>query len=360
MTQKEQLLESLKGGPVVKKELLDTVSKKTNADANNVRRRLNELVDGGKVKRYKLDDGSVAYVLQTPDEPLPEDHAVFGSPEKLQEYLLGLATVQQYEQELHRVDKRASIDVPETGYFGVVLGSDWHIGAIYTRHQVLYRECDIIANTPGLYYGFLGDIGDFGSISRHQGIKHEQIVSPAMQREIALALSKILSPSMLFMISGCHDYWAKDVADYDFVAAAARISKVPYLGGGNKFYLQADGGAVYCGVAHHKVTGYSQYNDCHPCVKRALFHEQEADFIAIGHTHVVASGKQIVGERMRYMCRTAARKEWDWFAAKLGPDQKRENMDVPVLILHGSRKEGEWVHGIEKAACFLTALRATE
>jgi len=323
----------------------------------------------GEKRRWHNKQG----VKQELEVVIPESQEPIISDEELEAYLNALEVCQSFEKDvrgfedgemtdLHytkNVSKSLVIDIKESGWFAVVYYSDWHVGAIDTKHRQIYHECKIIEATDGMYVGFQGDLGDAGSISKHQGIKHEQMSSPAAQRKICLKFAQILSPKLLFMILGCHDYWAKDAADYDFVAEAARIGKCKHLGGGGRYWLRTKEGVIYNGVAFHKVTGYSQYNDCHPCVRRSLFHEQDADIITVAHTHIIATAKQILGERTRFMARTAARKEFDGYALKLAPDDKRKDMDVPVLLLHGTTKQGEWVHGIEKAAELLTALRTT-
>ena len=198
--------------------------------------------------------------------------------------------------------------------------------------------------------------------SPHSGIKSEQIVPPFMQRECALRVARQIADKLLLVVMGCHERWTNDAADYDFMAQAAKETDTIYAGGGTKFYLECSGGANYCGVFHHKATGYSQYNDLHPCVRRAIFHEQEADIIAIAHEHISAIGVQILGERMRYMMRTGARKNFDKFASTLGNDTKRDRLEVPVVILHGSdqAKQGQVILGIEMAAQLLSTLREAD
>lgn len=372
-TQKERLLQVLAGRQRDRNLVICEVADEFSVKTSSVRRRLNELVAEGKVQ-YKAIDGEMCAMLigdVVEIDSLDIEPEISVTDTQLEEYLAALEVCQDFEKEVRglgdgkmttleyskQVSSSRVVEIKESGWFAMVYYSDWHVGAIDTKHRQIYRECKIIEATDGMYVGFQGDLGDAGSISKHQGIKHEQMSSPSAQRKICLKFAEILAPKLLFMILGCHDYWAKDAADYDFVAEASRIAKCKHLGGGGRYWLRTREGVIYNGVAFHKVTGYSQYNDCHPCVRRAIFHEQDADIITVAHTHIVATAKQILGERTRFMARTAARKEFDGYALKLAPDDKRKDMDVPVLLLHGTTKQGEWVHGIEKAAELLTALR---
>jgi len=280
--------------------------------------------------------------------------------EEIDRYLHLVAEQQPILQKAIGINRRPTIPIDESGWFGIVFWSDQHIGNIWTQTLTILKEAEIIETTPGLYCAHGGDMTD-GAIpaSPHSGIKSEQIVPPFMQRECAIRVAKQIANKLILVIQGCHERWTNDAADYDFMAQAAKETDTVYAGGGTKFYLECTGGAKYCGVYHHKATGYSQFNGCHPCVRRALFHEQEADIIAVAHEHITAQSIEVIGERLRYMMRTGARKNFDKFASTLGNDAKRDNLEVPVVLVHGSdqTKQGQIILGIEMAAQVLGALR---
>jgi len=259
-------------------------------------------------------------------------------------------------------DFSPNIPVAEDGWFCIAYGSDWHIGNTWTQTQLIMEEADIIAQTPHFYFAFGGDDIDGGIPGApHAGIINEQAMPVNMQRLVSGRIASKLASKMILACGGCHNRWTHDIADYDFVRQAWKISECRYLGGGGKYYLNCAGGASYCGTYHHKAVGYSQYNDLHPCVRRALYHEQESDIITIAHHHIIAVGQQMIGERMRYMARTSTRKHFDRYASSLAADGKRyPGMDVPVLLLHGTEKKAQWIMGIELAAEILAGLKAAE
>ena len=226
--------------------------------------------------------------------------------------------------------------------------------------MAILDDAKCIYNTPHMYVIFQGDIIDGGIPSAPPGLVNEQNMTPDMQRQSAKHIVSYLAPSLLIAISGCHDWWTINVADYDFIREATQESGAAYLGGGGKYYLECEGGVTWCGVARHKPRGHSMYNDLHPCTKECMMYEQEADIVTIAHTHIVADGCQRIGGRERYMARTSARKEFDKYASQLGSDGKRVDMDVPVLLLNGTEKKAQWVRGIEFAAKVLAAFRMAE
>ena len=278
----------------------------------------------------------------------------------LDKYIAGHITQQEILQKADGYDFSPAISIDEMDWFCIAYASDWHIGNTWTQTQLIMEEADLIARTPHFYFAFGGDDIDGGIPGApHAGIKNEQAMPVQMQRLVSGRIARKLGSKMLLACGGCHNRWTHDIADYDFARQAWKISECRYLGGGGKYYLNCSGGASYCGVYHHKAVGYSQYNDLHPCVRRALYHEQEADIITIAHHHIIAVGQQMIGERMRYMARTSTRKHFDRFATSLAADGKRyPGMDVPVLLLHGTERKAQWIMGIELAAEILVGLNA--
>jgi len=318
------------------------------------------------IRRKIQNDPQIRGVVSgTPRRPEPERGEVPTgnlTDEDIHQYIKGHIGQQKILQKADGYDFRPNIPVPESGWFGIVYSSDWHIGNTWTQTDLLMRETEIIEKTPQLYYAFGGDAPDGGVAGApHAGIINEQAMPVNMQREVTMLIARQLAPKMLLACGGCHNRWTHDIADYDFARRAFKISECRYLGGGGKYYLECEGGALYCGVYHHKAVGYSQYNDLHPCVRRALYHEQEADIITIAHHHILAVGQQVIGERMRYMARTSTRKHFDRYASSLGADGKRyPGMDVPVLILHGTEKKAQWIMGIELAAKIIPLMNEGE
>lgn len=249
--------------------------------------------------------------------------------------------------------------IPESEWFAIVFSSDWHIGSFWTQLLTIRREAEIINQTPGMYCIFLGDMTDNAIPSGpHPALINEQNMPPSMQRATGERIARLLASKMKLMIPGCHDIWSRKSDDNEFIQKVAEIARAKYSMGDTKFYLSCDGGVRWCGYISHKPRGHSVYNDLHPCVAVAQRYCQEAEIIAIAHEHILATGVQMVGGTMRFMARTSTRKHFDAYGSSLGTQGKRtEGMDVPVLIMHGSRKQAFWIRGIERSAIFLTAIR---
>ena len=357
MTVKEAVAETLKGGLLTTEQIVQLVSESTGAKYDSVARQLRAMRQRGEIGWDGIHYRSPGY---SPEDNIEQDKPVLSDAE-VDEYIELTVKRQPIEQKLGGIKRDISVPIHESGWFGIVFGSDWHIGSVYTQLLTIRHEAQIIHDTPHLYYVFLGDAMDGGiPAAPHGGILNEQNMTPEMQRQVSERIARLIGVKMLMAASGCHAWWAIDAADYDFIKRAfTEATNCQYLGDGTKFYLQCDGGAEYCGVMHHKPSGHSQYNDLHPCVRVALYSEQEAEVIAIAHEHIIAVGKQMIGGKMRYMARTSSRKSFDRYGSKCGADSKRyDGMDVPVLLLHGEYKTGQWITGIETAADLVTALNA--
>ena len=331
------------------------LSEHSGKSPSGIRKHMARLVNKGIVQsRLRNDHAGKEYTLVTMNNPAQTQEYM-----ELERYLQLVEEKAEIEQRSVALVRRPVIQMDETGWFAIVYYSDWHVGSMWTQGLLILKEAGIIARTDGMYCMFGGDATDEGiPAGPHPAITIEQVMPPAMQREVAGRIARLMGSKMKLMISGCHDWWSINAADYNFIAEIAKTIGCPYVGGGTKYYLQCKGGAEYCGVYHHKAKGYSQYNPLHPCVRRAIFHEQDADIICVAHEHLIAVAKWIIGDRMRYMARTSTRKPFDMYASKLGADERRfKGMDVPVLLLHGSEKKAQWVTGIERAANLLTNLR---
>lgn len=286
------------------------------------------------------------------------------SDDEIDDFIKQTAVLQPAYQKSTGIVRCPDIKIPEKGWFAIVFSSDWHIGSIWTQLLTILYEAQIIATTPGMYVFFGGDSVDGGiPAGPHGGILNEQIMPPHMQRACAMRIIRLMGGKLKMAATGCHEWWSQQAADYDFIHDAVKDSDCTFLGGGTKYYLKASGGGEWTGCYHHKASGHSIYNDFHPCSVRAQRHEQDADIICVAHEHIVGTSIQVIGERRRYMARPGARKSFDSYASKLGNDAKRDDMDVPVLLLHGThgrRVKGQWIEGIPMAAVMLTMLRQAD
>ena len=90
-----------------------------------------------------------------------------------------------------------------------------------------------------------------GAGSKHSSILNEQIIQPAVARQIAKGFFKLLGDKLLAYTAGCHDNWSVDQVDYDQVA---EMSNSPYLGNGGTVNIML-GEQMYRMAVRHKFGG---------------------------------------------------------------------------------------------------------
>lgn len=117
-----------------------------------------------------------------------------------------------------RIAKRYSQEVfiDTNKPFAIAQLSDIHLGNEYTDYRAINNDCDIIANTPGMYVGFLGDatdnwIGKLCDIQRKQPIKH------SAEYLLCEDIINRLKGKWLYYILGNHGYRTVKAAGVDLV-----------------------------------------------------------------------------------------------------------------------------------------------
>lgn len=228
----------------------------------------------------------------------------------------------------------------------VIFLSDWHIGSIHTDLLKIKKVVNYIKDTPNVYAVFSGDVLDAaGAGSKHSSILHEQIIQPAVARQIAKGFFKILGDKLLAYTAGCHDNWSVDQVDYDQVA---EMSNSPYLGNGGTVNVMI-GEQLYRIAVRHKFGGGTGSSIFVANKNYLLKSDANADIVAIGHHHVSGVASEVYQGKERVFVRTGSAKGLDNYADRLGlgtPTQTELNNAFPCVILWPDNKKmaafGNW------------------
>jgi hypothetical protein len=228
----------------------------------------------------------------------------------------------------------------------VIFLSDWHIGSIHTDLLKIKRVVNYIKDTPNVYAVFSGDVLDAaGAGSKHSSILHEQIIQPAVARQIAKGFFKLLGDKLLAYTAGCHDNWSVDQVDYDQVA---EMSNSPYLGNGGTVNIML-GEQMYRMAVRHKFGGSTSSSIFIANKNYLLKSDANADIVAIGHHHVSGVSSEVYQGKERLFVRTGSAKGLDNYADRLGlgtPTQSELNNAFPCVILWQDSKKmagfGNW------------------
>jgi len=192
----------------------------------------------------------------------------------------------QAQKKLQDFDDRqteVNITIDDDKPIGLVFSGDWHIGGLYTDHEMMLEDFRTYRDTDGLYVVGMGDYTDNYITRSHPGGMFDQIITPDNQREICeYLIDEYLADRLLVMLKGNHDNWELKETGEDFVKYLARKAGVPYLWYGGEITLEL-GGVEYKIHAHHSYRYNSSLNTTNS--QRNLFANTHADIIALGHLH---------------------------------------------------------------------------
>lgn len=257
------------------------------------------------------------------------------------------------ERQLTR--RRPPVAAFDYGPVCIVSTADWHLGSDGTDYARLEKELNIIADTPGMYVGFVGDaldnfiIGKLLSLRMHTSFKVTE--EWAMVR---YALG-IIGPKLLYAVGGNHDAWTAGAAGIDYLADVVRaFAAVPY--DANELTLEVQvGGASYMLRARHKWRLTSMLNPTHGIEQASRFDKGRGFDVGIGaHTHASGLSREFNnGGRTGIAQLCGAYKREDEFAKRQGFAQPNEATAVATIFTEA----GMWgTSNLQLAADYMTAL----
>jgi hypothetical protein len=222
--------------------------------------------------RQKIKRTNISYV----DQKNAEERDV---GELLQVLIQAQKKLQDYDDRQTEV----TIDISDDKPIGIVFSGDWHIGGMYTDHQMMIEDFSTFKETNGLYVIGMGDYCDNYMTRSHPGGMFDQVITPDNQRDICEhMIDEYLQDKLLVLLKGNHDNWELKETGEDFVRYLARKSGVPYLWYGGEIKLRIYG-AEYLIHAHHSYRYNSSINTTNS--QRNLFNSTHSDIIALGHLH---------------------------------------------------------------------------
>lgn len=246
-----------------------------------------------------------------------------------------LVKAQKKLQDYDDRQTEVSINITDDKPIGIVFSGDWHIGGLYTDHEMMVEDFKLFAATDGLYVVGMGDYCDNYITRSHAGGMFDQVITPDNQRDICEHLiDKYLADKLLVLLKGNHDNWELKETGEDFVKYLARKAGAPYLWYGGEITLNL-GGAVYKIHAHHSYRYNSSINTTNS--QRNLFAATHADVIALGHLHYNEAHSKTSGGKDTVWLRTGSYKITDDHGQWIGG--LRADARSPIVILYPRDKK---------------------
>jgi hypothetical protein len=201
---------------------------------------------------------------------------------------------------------------------GIMWSSDAHLGSPHVDYVSIETDFITVANTPGFYGGFHGDLGDNWIIGALQGQSKNQRFTILDEIRLGTDLLHKLGPKLLWAVPGNHDNWEYILTGRDSIAQALAGMKLLYDPHEVVFWLTV-GDAEWLVKVRHQWRGYSQFNDSHAVEVGWERGNVPFDIGVGGHTHTGTWLRPFVRHKLRrYALITGSYKIDDGYARRMG------------------------------------------
>lgn len=232
----------------------------------------------------------------------------------------------------------------ERGPVALTWIADLHLGGPGVNYPRVFEEAELIANTPGMYVGVLGDLVDQFIISK---LSHKYLRRHLSIPDEWVLLKKYLETlgnKLQVVVRGNHEGWMQALTGLDYFREAVEdvSPDVLYDRHDCSFKLEV-GDDAWRVRARHKWKGSSIYNPTHG-IERAAKWDQDFDIGVGAHTHQgsFARGFDRGGEAaMALMC--GSYKVEDEYASKQGFSHARQSTAVTVIARDGKLLGCEYI-----------------
>lgn len=264
----------------------------------------------------------------------------------------------QYDKKaaFEEATKLIPVKIKIEGPIGILVFGDPHVDDDDTDLEALERHARLVAETPGLFAGNIGDTTNnwTGRLAR---LYAEQSTSA----EEASALAEwfvTLTRDWLFILGGNHDLWT---GSGDIMKWITRQAGHAYFPSQTRLALQFPNGREVRINARHDFEGHSQYNPAHGVMKAFLMGFRDHIMLA-GHKHISAYGVQKDADSgvINHAVRVASYKVYDRYAKERGLRDQHIS-PCAVVVIDPDASEAGLVHVFwdpEEGAKYLTYLRS--
>lgn len=237
--------------------------------------------------------------------------------------------------------------VTKNRWIGIIHTGDWHIEGSSVDLAGLEKDVLDIANYPNFYLVFTGDGGDYfmGPLASSQ---FDTTLPPRIARLLYFKFMQVMTDRVIALCSGDHEWFAKNLADFDVISDVAQKLGKRYLGAGGTIHIKTEG-AEYIDATRHRYRFNSSYNPGHTCRQYVRFEDQRPDIICIAHNHINYIGQEELLGKSRILIRSGTRKITDRYMQKRSFLPKKGVTQTNVVILATDHFEMRHAGSIEEA-----------
>jgi hypothetical protein len=282
----------------------------------------------GIISRLLGSDG------QRPATPEVEGVAALTVPDEDEVYRRAVEEWEQTKEHLaQRERQRLHFD---SGPICLVWIADLHLGGKGIDYPRVFEEAEIIAETPGMWAGTVGDLVDQFILEQMRSERLEARLTIPDEWVLLKRYLKALGPRLKVAVRGNHDAWVHKLSGVDYFreVLTSVAPSVLYDEDDCRFRLEV-GDAAWRVRVRHKWKGSSIYNPSHG-IERAAKWDQDFDLGVGAHTHEggFARGFSAGGrDCMAVMC--GSYKVHDRYARSRGFPKPRRTTAVSVIFWDG-------------------------
>lgn len=230
-------------------------------------------------------------------------------------------------RELHDAKKWMTFNINTNKPIGITWFGDPHVDDDGCNWPLLKRDCDLVANTDGMYGANIGDTTNnwVGRLARLYG---DQETSRNTAFKLAKWLLQDSGVEWLILLLGNHDEWGDSL----YLKEIAK-NICPMIEWRAQFKLKFPTGREVLIDAAHDHKGHSQWNALHAQGKASKMGGQAHLYIG-GHRHTWALAQEECGEtgRVYWMARARGYKHIDHYATVGGFPQQKSGSSIVTVI----------------------------
>jgi hypothetical protein len=231
-------------------------------------------------------------------------------------------------------------------WIGIVHTGDWHIEGSSVDLGGLERDIIDIANYPEFYTVFMGDGGDYfiGGLAINQ---FDSTLPPRLARRLFFKFMTILGKRIIAVLTGDHEWFANNLADFDIISEVAKDIGSRYMGWGGTIHIETEG-AIYIDAVRHRYRFNSSFNPLHTNRRYLQMEDSRPEIVAIAHNHLNAICTEELLGKKRILLRTGTRKVTDRYLQKKSFLPKGDVAQTNVILLCTEHPEMRAASSIEE------------
>lgn len=233
------------------------------------------------------------------------------------------------------------------GPVALVWVADLHIGGSGVDYPRMFDEAEIIADTPGMYLGLVGDLVDSFIIGKLLQVRMGTRLNITDEWVLLRKYLEIVKDKILVSVGGNHDYWHTALSGIDYLAdVMSSISSSAIYDQDDARVTVKIGDVEWPGRIRHKWRGSSIYNDTHG-IERASKWDQDFLWGVGAHDHASGLGRQFNNAgRTGLAMKCGSYKRVDKHARKSGFPKHNESTAIAVVFneLYGTMTPFNCLH----------------